>query len=277
VVATALFHVDSAEPSIFGDDAAKRPGDQDFEIAKKTQLALLKSNFVLTAAIRNPKVASLTILEGEDDPVSWLQENLEVEFPQNAEILSIRLRGTEGQANDLVQLVDAVADAYKKEVVSEMRQRRLTSRDLLARNLENLNGEIQKKFEIYLDIARESDRVESGSGQVMQDLDMKRLDRIEAELLRLENEVVEAQAKSDDGRLKPLELRIEELSKRQAELEKKVLVRREESAEISIRTQELEQLQRIAHEMAVKLERIDIDAEAPSRIRQVQKAVISRE
>ena len=39
---------------------------------------------VLTAALVNPGIASLSILARERDKEGWLQEHLDVEFPQKA-------------------------------------------------------------------------------------------------------------------------------------------------------------------------------------------------
>jgi len=133
-----------------------------FETLKKMQLALLSSNFVLTAALRDPSIASLSALSGlKKEPVEWLQENLAVDFPQNGEILRISLSG-DALKEELEMIVDAVAKAYMKEVVNERRQRRLATRDLLARNLENLNTEIKRKFEDFLDVARLSGHPQAG-------------------------------------------------------------------------------------------------------------------
>ena len=63
VVATALFEVMSSPQTFLSDELTSHPNDQEFEILKKTQLAKIKSNYVLTAAIRNPGVASLPILK----------------------------------------------------------------------------------------------------------------------------------------------------------------------------------------------------------------------
>src|SRR5262249_48428836 len=51
--ATALFQVEEKRETLFD---IGRDNDQNYEALKKTQLALLKSNFVLTAAIRPPSV-----------------------------------------------------------------------------------------------------------------------------------------------------------------------------------------------------------------------------
>ena len=114
VVATALFEVSSSERKLMGD----QPYDErEFEIVKKTQLAKLNSYYVLQAAVRNPGVAALPVFQNQPDPVVWLQENLEVDFPEDGEILAIRLRGPEARSNDLVLIVDAVAKAYVDEVI----------------------------------------------------------------------------------------------------------------------------------------------------------------
>src|SRR6478672_11969573 len=74
--ATALFKVRMKQETILHD--VGQGSTQDFEVLKKTQLALLKSKFVLTAAIRPPGIASLSILARERDKEEWLQEHLDV-------------------------------------------------------------------------------------------------------------------------------------------------------------------------------------------------------
>jgi hypothetical protein len=275
VVATALFQVESVNPTLIGDDTRQLRDEQEFEIVKKSQIALLKSYFVLNSALRNPGISGLPIFRSQKDPVAWLQDHLEADFPQYGEILAISLRGPEAQAKDLVQIVDAVANAYRNEVIYEGKQRSLASRDMLARSLENLKIEMVRKWEQYLDIAREVDHLESGSGKVQQELDLKRLDRVETEIMRLENEQLQAEIGGGAENGSAIEKRIEQLHKRQAELERTITARAEQSVELTARKRELYQLERIADEMAIKLEKMDIEANAPERIRQLQQAVVA--
>ena len=58
--------VRDADATVDGDRQYDRT--TRFEILKKTQLALLKSNFVLTAAIRKPGIAALPIFAGQAGP-----------------------------------------------------------------------------------------------------------------------------------------------------------------------------------------------------------------
>ncbi len=156
VVATALFQVLSTRPSITSGKTTEAFSNASFEILKNTQVALLKSDFVLRSAIRNPAIAGLPVLRNQDDPVVWLQRHLEIQFPQNSEILSIKLRGIKSQAADLAAIVNAVADAYKQEVLGNEKARRYTERDLLEHSLQDLDNEIKHKYEDYLEIVKGS-------------------------------------------------------------------------------------------------------------------------
>ncbi len=125
--ATAAFHVASSLAPIL-------PGGGDrtgtaFEIYKGTQQQYVKSRFVLVAALRKPEAASASVLQQELDPVDWLQQNLKVAFPGNAEIMHISL--TTPDPRESAALVNAVVDAYKAEIVDvEFNQRRQRLSDL---------------------------------------------------------------------------------------------------------------------------------------------------
>jgi capsular exopolysaccharide synthesis family protein len=365
--ATALFRVSSEQESIFTDINKQSP--QAYEILKKTQLALLKSYFVLQAAVRKPGVASLSALAGEE-PVEWLMENVDVGFPQQGEILSISISSDEDTA-DLVRLVDAVALAYNDEVVYKERSRQLATRDLLSRSLENINKEIADKWEVYIDIARESERPQATQRdaqtelllQELANMQKKRVD-LEAQMLQMQNEYAILKGRLENPAM--LEMQVEEslqqdpymaslnqqlmmvqasqaqvsgVSRRQnaatagmdrkvADLQNKIAQYRaqaiaqskrdaqtkpnlalsqltsefrtnfnsvrqqhayvmqgfekamtalnkriEKSVELDTRGRELEQLQKIADDMSMKFESLEIEAQAPQQIEQVQKAV----
>jgi hypothetical protein len=275
VVATALFDVRAEKPSLSGDAKPEQLDVAGFELLKRTQLALLKSEFLLQSAVRDPAIASLPTFYNKPDLIAWLQKNLEFEFPENGEILSIQLRGVKAQASDLVLIVDAVAEAYKKEVLGAETSRQLSQRDMLERSLQNLNAQIKRKYEDYLDIAKGMNRPESGSGDILQQLDVKRLQAMDEELMRLEGDQVKAEISGAEKDLKIANQRIEQLRKRKAELEKTVARRAERSVDLITRKEELDQLQRIANELNSKLEILDIHAQLPSRIRQIRPAVIA--
>ncbi len=248
----------------------------EFELLKKTQLALLKSNFVLSFALCDPKINSLPLIHDQADPIEWLQEHLAVQFPENGAILSISLSGSEAQSKELVQLVDAVVKAYKDEVIVESRVRVLGTRDLLAKNLENFDKELKQKKATYLDIAREAGKTEAYGSNIAQQLTAKRLELTEGEIMRLETELA-VEPNADGTKRKAIQERISQLKKIQEKLMNEVRTLSMRSSELESRRHDLQRLQHIADELSATVEKMDIDASCPDRIHQIQAAAISQD
>lgn len=143
--ATALFNVNADEFTYTGEPVAFDQRRHD--IVQKTQVAYLKSYFVLQSALRAPGVGALSILAPHNDKVQWLQDNLDVHFESNSEILHIELAGTEDQAEDLRAIVNAICDAYVKEVVFEESQYHLLVRDSKERASQELRKRIERLIE----------------------------------------------------------------------------------------------------------------------------------
>lgn len=119
--ASALLRVSAQErPLVFQTMDRDLPGD--FDVYKRTQQQLLKSRFVLAAALRQPKIAQLRIIRSQADPIAWLGSKLQVDFPGDAEILEVSLAGDDPES--LAALVNAVVEAYLKQVADGQRRRR---------------------------------------------------------------------------------------------------------------------------------------------------------
>ncbi len=286
-VVTALLQVSRQSPGVAGSDQQPM-SDAAWATFCNTQAALLKSDFMLRAAIRDPKIASLPLLQAEDDPVAWLRSRLEVGFRPSSEILAVQMHGAENQVTQLKQLVDSVVKAYLNEVVYSQRRRTVEQRDVLARALDSLKKELNRKSQMAHDLAIElGSAAHGGVGQVQLQVALKRLDRIETELMKLENEQLAAQLKVEETadattamktKLKFYEQRIAQLRKRQDELEQQIRASSETSVDLQERLHEVEQLQRIADDMTLRLESMDIEKEGmPDRIRLIQPATASRD
>jgi hypothetical protein len=192
-VATALFEIDRVVPSLMGG----RPFDErELEIFKKTQLAKLKSYYVLSAAVRNPALASLPIFAGQRDPVAWLQEHVEAEFIGDSELLAIRLRGPKSHVLDLTRLVDEVAKAYEDEVVYADTQTRLRTRDLKAQSLKRLKDDFVEKMQALHDFQEDAGAAASDPVDIQaRQLELDSMSEVVLELSRsLEWDDIEANA-----------------------------------------------------------------------------------
>ncbi|MEM6468598.1 MAG: AAA family ATPase [Planctomycetota bacterium] len=104
-------------------------GGRSFSVYKSTQAQLLRTPLVLSTALRDERVSGLKTVREQADPVRWLQEELNVEFPGDGEIMEVSI-GTVSPT-DCVALVEAVVRSYLDEVVLEERNNRLERLDTL--------------------------------------------------------------------------------------------------------------------------------------------------
>jgi hypothetical protein len=117
---------------------------------KKTQLILLHSRKVLSAATANPNVANLPSIKGRTDPAGWLEQRLQVEYPEDGEILAISVpRAPWGEQ---VALVNAVTDAYLGEVVDVERYWRLRKFKMMKEIQHRYLSELSERRQALRDI-----------------------------------------------------------------------------------------------------------------------------
>jgi capsular exopolysaccharide synthesis family protein len=109
VTAAVSFHVSSREPSILVNSGAEGAGG--FNAYKLSQAAHVKSRLTLNAALRDPGVATLPVIQqAEPNPIDWLDRKLEVESKSGSEFMRVTLEGDDGE--QLRKILDAVAKAY---------------------------------------------------------------------------------------------------------------------------------------------------------------------
>lgn len=124
----------------------------EYESYRKTQVQLIKSPFVLTAAMRRQGVAALTTLREEDDPLSWLSRNIQVTAPAETEVVQVRLRGE--NAADIAKIVNAVTSSYLEDRVNKERAERLGRRDALEKKWKENQSELRTLREEFNTLAR---------------------------------------------------------------------------------------------------------------------------
>src|SRR5207245_6677801 len=117
--ARTLLHVEAIPPAVAFQIGENRA---DFFTYQRTQMALIKTRLVLTAAVHHPEVRELQCVVNQLDPVQWLEKELQVDFKIATEILIISMSGDGPE--ELKALVNAVKRAYLQEIVYKDTQRR---------------------------------------------------------------------------------------------------------------------------------------------------------
>ena len=127
-------------PKIIFETAETRA---DFQTYQRTQIALIKSRFILAAVLRDPKVATLPTVRQQEEPLEWLEKALKIEFSGQSELLELSLMGD--HAADLAVLLDTVTDTYMRLVVEEEHRGRLNRLDQLRKLWNRYQDELKAK------------------------------------------------------------------------------------------------------------------------------------
>lgn len=153
--ATAQYEVSSSPLTLM--DKAATAQTKDFDVFKQTQVAYIRSPFVLIAALgaNEAKISRLPMFDDVDDKVMWLQEQLQVSFPSRGEILEVTMSGPHPK-EDLKAVVEAVCKAYYDEVVFRDKSLRTLPLQLLKRASADLAETVREKLENYEQLAKDA-------------------------------------------------------------------------------------------------------------------------
>jgi hypothetical protein len=116
-----------------------QPAEEDFDAFRQTQAALLKTNLVLSAALRRSDVAALGVVKQQKDPMTWLENSLEVDFRLSPEIMRVSLSG--GKPEELATLLNGIASAYREQVINP----EWNKKQLRRHELESLQNSVEQR------------------------------------------------------------------------------------------------------------------------------------
>ena len=102
---------------------------------------MLMSRNIINSTLTQPGIAKLPMIAQQDEPIEWLQKNLEVQFLPESEVLEISLSGD--HPDDLAKVVNAVKQVYFDKVVERDRSVR-TSRQETLRKLTDTYKDLTK-------------------------------------------------------------------------------------------------------------------------------------
>jgi uncharacterized protein involved in exopolysaccharide biosynthesis len=289
--AQARLHVAAVPPKVLFSTVDTTWGD-DYRRFQLTQQNLLKSRFVLSSALRDPKVRSCETLRPLVDPYEWLSDKLKVEFVAGSEVMEISLSGN--NPVDLANIVNAVQRAYMDEVVNVDAKRRTARHEQLKKLRESYATLLKSKRETMLRRLAEakgsSERIagmEKDAGQrLYQELQSQRtkqrMERAEIETL-LERRKSAGGAAADAARkeIPQLEDRLAVLTAGQKVVDEELERLAEEMHSTTIHVLELKglqdeiaQIEETYRKIAAEVEALNVELEAPRRIRMLDEATV---
>ncbi|HJZ59467.1 MAG TPA: hypothetical protein VKE74_31275, partial [Gemmataceae bacterium] len=141
--ARTLLQIPAERPVILYSELGSR---QDSSNYQRTQIATVKSRLVGQSALRELQPLNLAIVRAQSNPVGWLEQELQADFTVSPEIMKISLKGTD--PDELLVVLNAIRDAYVREVVNRDRNDRIAWRkqltELAAKDEAALNAQRQQ-------------------------------------------------------------------------------------------------------------------------------------
>lgn len=132
---TALLQVVSV-PAALGNQNNPNQARTDFVTYLKTISALIKSDFVLNAALRDLKDSPT--IKAQKDPIKYLEEELIVTWQDGSEVIRVTFKSHEPA--DAKRIVDAVQKAFMSEVI----QKEVQEKQQFVKNVEDALLEIRR-------------------------------------------------------------------------------------------------------------------------------------
>ncbi len=188
--AVALLRVSMAQQQVLRDKMNTNDQRQ-YEVYKQTQAALVKSPYVLSAALRPPEIQNLSVIKSEPKPLALLEKELNVGYPGNSEILRVSMSGDNDK--DTIKIVNAVVQAYIDEVAQNDRNQLTERLDILRRQHRNNAREIQEQTSKIQSLAEEFGTSDSQLAVLNQQIEMDALRAIDRERVNARNELSKVQ------------------------------------------------------------------------------------
>jgi succinoglycan biosynthesis transport protein ExoP len=190
----AMLHVEATPPTfVFKTSDTSAEERSEFTTYQQTQATLIKSRFVLGAALRHPDIARLRCVVEQDDPVAWLAEKLSISF--TGEVMSVGLQLDDRQA--VVKLINAVTDAYLNEVVNVERNRRMERHSKLRELYADYTKSLNNRRETLRKLAEAAGSNDKETLAFKQQLAIERHAAAENELRRLRAQMRDARMELD--------------------------------------------------------------------------------
>jgi uncharacterized protein involved in exopolysaccharide biosynthesis len=250
----------------------------DYRIFRNTQAVLIKARLVLNGALRRPGIADLALVKAQKDPVAWLEENLQVSFPLDGEVLRVAL--VVGKPSEAAALVNAVVDVYVEQFVARDQTATRDRLDILKKLHSDYDDKLRAKRNALRELAEAVGSRHATLLELKRELALKELNALQMELLGLQSQVRKAQLELSKVRTAELRERLdmlkklEDMLKEQVEKKEKALTQLGRiDVDLQAISEEIRVLEGVQKKLAAELESLQVKVQAPpGRITVIEKA-----
>ena len=266
----------------------------DFRTYQRTQLALIRSQQVLNAALR--QIGDLPVVREQVDPVVWLERKIQAGF--DGEILRIAMNDAEPEG--LSEIVNAVKDAYFSKVVDMEQQGRRKRLEDLERISRDYQSKLEKQRETLHVLEQDVGTIDGEADRVARELavESRRLSHHELTMLRIDRAKTRAELEvrstlpdgegsprpdPDAAELARLRLKLRILDAQERRLEEQLDAIDVERQEINTKyvdlgtvRAEIQKMEEAADRVGAEAEALRVELGAPDRVQVIEHAETPR-
>jgi len=187
---SATLLVQSSVPTV-AFDGQSRASLQEYDVYKRSQQQLVASRFVLTKAVGRREIAALEIIRNQVDPIKWLQDELVVRFPGNAEIMEVYLAAEDPDA--IAKIVNAIVEAYMDEVVYAEKNKRQEKLNNLNEVMFKMAERLRNRREVLEQRARAQNSSDTAVLSLKQQIKLQQYSQLQQKLTSVEFDLMAAQ------------------------------------------------------------------------------------
>jgi hypothetical protein len=190
--ATALIRVSPQHEGLLSEQPDKFD-PVEFANYKATLVALVKSPVILMDALRRDRSAKLESIKQRDEPIEWLERNLQVGFIDNTDIMRISL--TTRNPDDSVTLINDIVDALVDRVATDERNTALSRLNEVDRITTEAETNLYSQRQTLKRLAETLRVSDSPAAALQRQLGQQQLADYTRELTRIKLALIAAQAK----------------------------------------------------------------------------------
>ncbi|VTR90797.1 Capsular exopolysaccharide biosynthesis protein OS=Singulisphaera acidiphila (strain ATCC BAA-1392 / DSM 18658 / VKM B-2454 / MOB10) GN=Sinac_5456 PE=4 SV=1 [Gemmata massiliana] len=266
--ATVVFHISRIPPAIFPGQAASDPNE--FESYRQAQAAMIRRRLTLNQALKDEKVANLSVVRKQNDPLAWLHDNLRVSFDSSQEFMRVEIDGKD--EGEYIVLLRALATAYLQDVEERDRgaqRARLAKLEDVHRSYRSETEKSHHRLDVIAAALGAKDRTTLA---VLDSLHRDELRTATRDLQTLQEQL--ALFSADSPEAKNVRTRIEVAKTRLESVQNQISRSNEYRMESEDIRRTIQNTERLGQSIANEIEKIKINLGAPPRVTVVEEAFI---
>ncbi len=265
--ATVVFQIGRTQPTIFPGQAA--PDPNEFESYRQAQAVMIRRHLILNRVLKDEKVASLSVVSGQADPLNWLQGNLRVSFDPS-DFMRVDLDGE--PVDELQAVLNAVAKSYLADVEARdngARRARLSKLEEVRRNYKGEAENYHRRLDAIAEAVGAKDRTTLA---VLDSLHRDELRTATRDLQPIQEQL--ALLSADSPEAKNARTRLEVVKTRLESAQSHISKSNEYRMESEDIRRTIQVAERLSQSIADEIENIRINLDAPLRVVVVEEAFI---